>query len=88
MAVTKRQPAKRIRRSVSLSADVDRQVHAIAKHRRMSDSRLLAELVERGIHSARREQEFFDTAARFRAATDDEEIRDLGDRLGRSIFGE
>ena len=89
MAVTKRQSAKRVRRSVTLPPEVDRQVHAIAKHRRMSDSRVLAELIEQGIESARqKEQNFFDLAERFRDARDPDEVKKLGDQLGRSIFGE
>jgi len=88
MAVTKRQPVKRVRRSISLPPEVDRQVHAIAKHRRMSDNRVLVELVEQGIQSTReKEQAFRELAEQFRAATDTEEIKHLGERLGRSIFG-
>ena len=68
---------------------MDRQVHAIAKHRRMSDNRVLVELVEQGIQSAReKERAFRDVAERLRAASNPAEVKDLGERLGRSIFGE
>jgi hypothetical protein len=35
----------------------------------------------------RKQQEFFELAGRFRRANDPEEIKRLGDRLGRMIFG-
>jgi predicted DNA-binding protein len=89
MPVTKRQPAKRVRRSITLAPEVDRQVHAIAKHRGVSDSHVLSELVEQAIESARqKEREFFDLAERFRSASDPVEVKRLGEQLGRSVFGE
>jgi transposase len=89
MALTKRQSVKRVRRSVSLTPEVDRQVHAIAKHRRVSDNLVLAELIEQGIESAKQnDRTFHDLAERFKAASDAEEVKRLGDQLGRSIFGE
>jgi len=33
-----------------------------------------------------RQQDFFDLAERFRAASDPEEVERLGDQLGRMIF--
>lgn len=35
-----------------------------------------------------KEQAFFELAERFRAANIPEEVKRLGDQLGRSIFGE
>jgi len=35
----------------------------------------------------RKQQEFFDLAERFRNASDPEEIKSLGDQMGRMIFG-
>jgi hypothetical protein len=35
----------------------------------------------------KREQEFFDLAERFRSATDPEDVKRLGDQMGRMIFG-
>jgi hypothetical protein len=89
VATAKQQPARRVRRSVTLPPEVDRQVHALAKRRRLSDNRVLVELIEQGIEAAKRnEQAFFEVAERFRAASDPKEIKRLGDQLGRSIFGE
>jgi hypothetical protein len=49
---------------------------------------MLVELIENGIDAEKRkQQEFFDLAERFRAATDPEEVKRLGDRMGRMVFG-
>jgi hypothetical protein len=61
----------------------------MGKRRRLSDSRVLVELIERGI-DARKEKEraCFTLAERFRAATEPEEVKALGDALGRFVFGD
>jgi len=89
MAVAKRRSAKEVRRSVTLPSEVARQVDNIAKKRRLSDNRVLVELIEQGIE-ARREKEraFVELAERFRAANDPEQVKHLGDELGRFVFGE
>ena len=49
----------------------------------------LVELIESGIEADQRKQlEFFDLAERFRAAKDPEEVKRLGDRMGRMVFGD
>jgi len=49
---------------------------------------MLVELLENGIEAEKRkQQEFFDLAERFRRATDREEVKRLGDQLGRMVFG-
>ena len=55
----------------------------------MSDNRVLLELIELGIETSKqKEQAFFDLAERFRASDDPAEARQLGDKLGRMVFGE
>ena len=50
---------------------------------------MLVELIENGIDAEkRRQQEFFNLAERFRAASDPEEVRRLGDQIGRMVFGD
>jgi predicted DNA-binding protein len=89
MAITKRQPGKNVRRSVTLPAEIDRQVNAMAKQKRLSNSRLLVELIEEGIEAAKqKEKAFFITARRLREASHAQEINALGDEVGRTIFGE
>jgi hypothetical protein len=78
---------KKVRQSVSLPASLATQVRGMAKTRRVSANRMMVELVEEGVEAQeRKQQEFFDLARRFRAATDPAEVKRLGDRLGRMVF--
>jgi hypothetical protein len=79
---------KAIRQSVSLPAKVAAQVRTLAKTRRLSSNRMLVELIENGIEAEHRKQkEFFELAEKFRNAEDPEEVKRLGDQLGRMVFG-
>lgn len=79
--------SKTVRQSVTLPAPVAAQVRTLAKSRRLSANRMLLELIENGMEAEkRREQEFFSLAERFRCATDPEEIKRLGDEMGRMVF--
>ena len=56
--------------------------------RRLSDNRVLLELIELGIETSKqKEQAFFELAERFRAAIDPEQVKRLGDTRGRFVFG-
>ena len=80
---------KQVRRSVSLPAPIAKQVDLMAKAQRLSDNRVLVELIELGIEARKqKEKAFFELAERFRAASDPEEAKQLGDELGRMVFGE
>jgi predicted transcriptional regulator len=88
MRVAKRENARRVRRSVTLPPEVARQVDRMAKQRRLSDNRVLVELIEHGIEARKqREKAFVELAERFRAASDPEQVKRLGDELGRLVFG-
>jgi hypothetical protein len=79
---------KQVRRSVTLPAPVAKQIQGIAKRRRLSDNRVLLELIELGIETSKqKEQAFFERAERFRASDDPAEAKRLGDELGRMAFG-
>ena len=81
--------SKQIRRSVTLPPQVDKQIEKIAKHRRLSGNRVLVELVELGLEARKqKEKAFFELAGRFRDSKDPEEVKQLGDELGRFVFGE
>ncbi len=83
------QSSRQIRKSVSLPASLSREVSRIAKRRRLSDNRVIVDLLEQGLEaSQQRQQEFFKLAAKFRSATDPNEVKKLGDDLGRLVFGE
>jgi len=90
MVYTGAMPAsKQVRRSVTLPLQVAKQVDSMAKRRRLSDNRVLLELIEEGIEAQKKkENAFFELAERFRSAQDPEEVKRLGDRLGRFVFGE
>lgn len=80
---------KQVRRSVTLPAQVAQQVASLAKRRRLSDNRVLVELIEQGIEAAtQKEKAFFELAERFRSSKNPDEARKLGDELGRFVFGE
>jgi len=80
---------KPVRRSVTLPAPVAKQIDTMAKRRRLSDNRMLVELIEEGIQAQKqKEKTFFDLAERFRASRKPEEAKRLGDELGRMMFGE
>ena len=79
---------KSVRQSVSLPKSLAAQVRTMAKTRRLSANRMLVELIENGIEAEKqKQQEFFDLAERFRQATDAEEVKRLGDQMGRMVFG-
>ena len=81
--------AKHVRRSVTLPPKIARQVETLAKQRALSDNRVLVELIEQGIEvQQQKEKAFFQLAERFRAASDPEQVKQLGDQLGRFVFGE
>lgn len=80
---------KQIRRSVTLPSQVDREIEAIAKKRRLSGNHVLVELVEMGLEARRqKEKAFFELAQRFRESDDPDQIKRLGQELGRFVFGE
>lgn len=79
---------KRVRRSITLPAQIAQQVDRLAKRRRLSDNRVLVELIEQGIEAEKQKEEaFFKLAERFRASHNLEEVKKLGDQLGRFVFG-
>jgi len=80
---------KQVRRSVTLPGPIAKQVESIASRRRVSDNRVLVELIELGIEASKqRERAFFELAERFRGSKDSGETKRLGDELGRFVFGE
>jgi hypothetical protein len=80
---------KQVRRSLTLPSQIAKKVDRMAKRRRLSDNRVLVELIELGIEARQqKEKEFFELAERFRASKDPEEIKRLGEELGLFVFGE
>jgi hypothetical protein len=55
----------------------------------LSDNRVLVELIELGIEASKqKEKAFFELADRFRASGHPDEVKRLGEELGRFVFGE
>ena len=80
---------KQVRRSLTLPETTARKVASIARRKRLSDNRVLVELIEEGIEAhQRKEKEFFELAQRFRASQDADEVKQLGEQMGRFVFGE
>ena len=80
---------KQVRRSVTLPEPTARKVARIARRHRLSDNRVMVELIEEGIEARKaKERVFFDMAERFRASQDPAETKRLGEELGRFVFGE
>lgn len=80
---------KQIRRSVSLPEPTARKVANIARRHRLSDNRVMVELIEEGIEARKaKEKAFFELAERFRSSQDTTETKRLGEELGRFVFGE
>ena len=83
-----RATTKTVRQTISLPTAVATQVRSLAKSRRLSANRMILELIENGIAAERqKQQQFFELAERFRAATAPEDVKRLGDELGRMVFG-
>src|SRR5437763_360138 len=80
---------KPVRRSITLPQQLDKQIETIAKNRRLSGNRVLVELLELGLETRdQKEKAFFELAERFRNSKNAAEIKQLGDELGRFVFGE
>lgn len=80
---------KQVRRSVSLTPRLSEQVDRIAKKRRLSDNRVLVDLIEQGLEAEKKkEKAFFELAECFRKAEDPDEVKRLGNEMGRFVFGE
>jgi hypothetical protein len=80
---------KHVRGSVSLPTPIAKQLERLAKSQRLSDNRILVELIELGIESRKqKEKAFLELAGRFRAGSDPQQAKRLGDEWGRLVFGE
>jgi len=72
-----------------MNRKIAKQVETLARERDLSDNRVLVELIEQGIEARQqKEKAFFQLAERFRTADDPEQVKQLGDQLGRFVFGE
>jgi hypothetical protein len=82
------QTEKPLRQSVSLSPRVVRRIRVLAKTRKTSASRVIAELIESGLDAQERErQHFLQLADRLARSKDPQEQSRLKEELARLTFG-
>ncbi len=80
---------KSVRQSISLPTGIAKHVRAVAKTRKTSANRVLADLIEAGLQSKEAEKErFFALANRLTGSADPAERRRLKEELARMTFGE
>lgn len=78
-----------VRQSVSLPPTVAHRVRALARSRRTSASRVLADLVQSGLDSKEREKKYFlEVAEKLARARDPNQQKALKAELARLTFGE
>jgi predicted transcriptional regulator len=81
--------AKRLRQSVTLSAGVARRVRALARVKKASASRVIAELVESGLEAQETERDrFLQLAERLAQSTDRAAQKAIKEELARLTFGD
>lgn len=77
-----------MRRSISLSKEVDRKVQSLARHKNFSANRVLEDLIETGLEAKEAERlRFFDLAERLRTLENEAEIEQVKRELARMTFG-
>jgi hypothetical protein len=82
------QTEKPRRQRVSLAPRVARRVRALARSRKTSASRVIADLVEAGLEAQEAEKKhFLELADRLARSDDPDEQRLLKDELARMTFG-
>ena len=80
---------KPVRQSVSLASRIARRVRALAKTKRTSSSRIIAELVESGLEAQELERRrFLELADRLVQSTEAKERQLLKEELARFTFGD
>jgi hypothetical protein len=78
-----------LRQSVSLTPRLARRIKSLARVKRTSASRVIAELVETGLNAQEQERKrFLDLADRLACSTDADEQRRLKEELARLTFGD
>ena len=85
---TKGKTKKAVRRSVTLSRDIDNQVQKLARKQNWSANRVLEDLIQVGIEAKEAEkQRFFSLAERLHTTKDIAEIQQIKAELARMTFG-
>jgi predicted transcriptional regulator len=77
-----------VRRSISLSGNLDAKIQKLARHQNWSTNRVIESLIEAGVEAKEAEKRhFFELVERLRASTDEAEIKQIKEQLARMTFG-
>ncbi len=80
---------KPVRKSVSVPAVLARRIRSLAKARRLSENRVLVELIESGLEAKERERlHYLDLLEQLRASDDEAEQERLMEELAQLTFGD
>jgi hypothetical protein len=78
-----------VRQSVTFPARVARRVRALARRRRMSQSKVIVDLIESGLGAKERERRYYlELLEQLRRTKDPSEQERLTEQLARLTFGE
>ena len=81
--------SKSIRKSVTIPAAVAKKVQAMARHRRISENRVLLDLIETGLDAKEREkQRYLELLEALRACKKPAEQERLMEELAQMTFGD
>jgi predicted transcriptional regulator len=88
MKAHKQKTIRTIRRSISLSRDLDSKVQSMAHRQNRSANRVLESLIEAGLEAKEAEKRrFFELTERLRSAVDAAELQQIKEELARMTFG-
>ncbi|HKW66752.1 MAG TPA: hypothetical protein VJP04_05655 [Terriglobales bacterium] len=88
MKARKQKTIRTIRRSISLSRDIDSMVQSMAHRQNRSANRVLESLIEAGLEAKEAEKRrFFELTERLRSAVDAAELQHIKEELARMTFG-
>ena len=88
MATTKPAKKKIVRRSISLSRDLDSKVHKLARRENRTTNQVIENLIESGIEAKEAEKRhFFELVERLHLTTDRTELQSIKEELARMTFG-
>jgi predicted transcriptional regulator len=88
MATTKAAKKKIVRRSVSLSRELNSKIHKLAQRENRSTNQVIENLIESGVEAKEAERRrFFELVERLHSTKDQAELQSIKEELARMTFG-
>jgi predicted transcriptional regulator len=88
MGTQNQKTASTVRRSISLSREIDSKVQSMARRQNRSANRVMEHLIETGLEAKEAEKRrFFELTERLRTASDPTELQQIKEELARMTFG-